>query len=80
MIVVLLGIHGVKATLNATVGVLKSLEASTFISIGFQQPHFRKRYLIPQKNKYGREQDIETFEIDVGMGYFYTRCKMSSCI
>ena len=72
--------NDVNATLNSTVRVLKSHKASKFISIGFQQPHFRKRYLTPQQDKYGWEQDIETFEIDVGMGYFYTRCKLSSGI
>ena len=65
----------VDATLNAVVRVLKN--TGRFISIGFQQPHFRKRYLISPKNKYGWESTIETFEIDVGMGYFYTKCKLN---
>ena len=65
----------VNATLNAVVRVLKN--TSRFISIGFQQPHFRKRYLISPEKKYGWENTIETFEIDVGMGYFYTKCTLN---
>ena len=45
-----------------------------FISIGFQQPHFRKRYLINEDVRYGWEDHIETDPINVGLGYFYTVC------
>ena len=69
--------NDVNATLNSVVRVMKSQSTSKFVSIGFQQPHFRKRYLIQPNKKFGWEQDVETFEIDVGMGYFYTRCKLN---
>ena len=69
--------NDVNATLNSVVRVMKSQSTSKFVSIGFQQPHFRKRYLIHPEKKFGWEQDVETFEINVGMGYFYTRCKLN---
>ena len=66
----------VHSTLTSVVRILKP-ENSSFISIGFQQPHFRKRYLQFQGSNYGWEQDIETSSINVGMGYFYTHCKLN---
>ncbi len=65
-------------SLTSVVRVLKKNSSAIFISIGFQQPHFRKRYLISDSCRYGWEQDVETFNIDVGMGYFYTRCKINN--
>ena len=64
------------ATLSSVARVLKRNSAATFISIGFQQPHFRKAYLTSNDGRYGWEQDIQTSTINVGMGYFYTRCKI----
>ena len=66
----------VDSTLTSVVRILKP-ESSAFISIGFQQPHFRKRYLQFQGSNYGWEQNIVTSNINVGMGYFYTRCKLN---
>jgi ribosome biogenesis GTPase A/SAM-dependent methyltransferase len=63
------------AAVRATSRVLKN--TGTFISIGFQQPHFRKRYLKLESDCFGWENNMQTFPIDVGLGYFYTRCKKS---
>jgi EEF1A lysine methyltransferase 4 len=49
-----------------------------FLSIGFQQPHFRKRYLQRRSCSFGWEQNIEVEKIDCGLGYFYTRCRKDS--
>ena len=70
-------VKDIDATLNSIVRVLIHHETPMFISIGFQQPHFRKRYLTSNGRKYGWEDSIETSAIDVGMGYFYTRCKLN---
>ena len=66
----------VEATVCSVVRVLKRQGNATFISIGFQQPHFRKRYLLSDSGKYGWEKNVETFTINIGIGYFYTRCKL----
>ena len=47
-----------------------------FISIGFQQPHFRERYF--SKERLGCSpvfHDIQVFNIDAGLGYFYLRTR-----
>lgn len=67
------------ATLKCVARVLKKNEGSNmnrrkFISIGFQQPHFRKRYLINEQVKFGWEENVDTFPINVGLGYFYMVC------
>ena len=67
------------ATLKCVSRVLKRNGVSNanhrkFISIGFQQPHFRKRYLINDHVKFGWEDNVETFPINVGLGYFYMVC------
>ena len=54
--------------------ILWSVKKKKFISIGFQQPHFRKRYLINENVKYGWEDNLDTYPINVGLGYFYTVC------
>lgn len=48
----------------------------TFISIHFQQPHFRKAYLEGRHSSevFGWTNDIATFPIEAGLGFFYTRC------
>ena len=66
----------IDATLSSVARVLKRNSTAAFISIGFQQPHFRKRYLTSDDGRYGWEQDIQISKINVGMGYFYTRCKI----
>ena len=50
-------------------------DTGVFISIGFQQPHFRKKYLVQEAQSFGWEKSVETFPVDVGLGYFYTICK-----
>ena len=86
-------LNDMRLTLESVVWVLRQKEAfphgnKTFISIGFQQPHFRKRYLIPshaddcdkaegeKDPAYGWEKNVETFPIESGLGYFYIRCKL----
>ena len=64
----------VQATLCSVVRVLNHQSNAKFISIGFQQPHFRKLYLISDNTTYGWEDNVKTFPINVGLGYFYTRC------
>ena len=41
-----------------------------FVSIGFQQPHFRKRYLQREGQTFGWEGKIQVKNIDAGLGYF----------
>mgnify|MGYP003974429777 CR=1 FL=1 len=81
--------NDMRNTLNSVLRVLKKnkgqikdnnstmedqMHFKKFISIGFQQPHFRKRYLINEDVRYGWEDHIETDPINVGLGYFYTVC------
>lgn len=68
----------IDATLSSVARVLKRNSTAAFISIGFQQPHFRKQYLTSNDGRYGWEQNIHTSTINLGMGYFYTRCKIDS--
>merc|ERR1712227_216124 len=60
----------VDQTLRSVVRVMKDRTLSSFISVGFQQPHFRKPYLNANDNKYGWENDMEVFPIEIGFGYF----------
>ena len=64
-------------------GALNSIARTTkrgglFISIGFQQPHFRKRYLVRKSCSFGWEKEITVSNIDSGLGYFYTKCQMDA--
>ena len=59
---------------NNETNIMISKKKKKFISIGFQQPHFRKRYLINESVKYGWEDNLDTYPINVGLGYFYTVC------
>ena len=61
-----------EAALNSAAGLTRG--GGLFISIGFQQPHFRKRYLKRSSCSYGWENSIEVKKIDSGLGYFYTKC------
>jgi len=66
--------NDVNLTLRSIVRVMKSKTLSCFISVGFQQPHFRKPLFKCSDNSYGWENNIDVFSIDVGFGYFYMRC------
>jgi SAM-dependent methyltransferase len=61
-----------ECALNSIAGTMKS--GGTFLSIGFQQPHFRKRYLTKKSCSFGWESNITVHKIDCGLGYFYTKC------
>ena len=52
-------------------------DTGRFISIGFQQPHFRLKYLSKDRLGIDAFEDCQVFKIDAGLGYFYTRAKPS---
>ena len=58
--------------LNSIAGTVRP--GGLFISIGFQQPHFRQRYLKRKSCSFGWETNITVQQIDSGLGYFYTKC------
>lgn len=62
----------VTSALNSIVHVLKP--SGTFISIGFQQPHFRKRYLKREGQNFGWEANVDVKNIPAGLGYFWYSC------
>ncbi len=68
-------INNMTAALQSVVHVL--CPGGVFVSIGFQQPHFRKRYLQLQGQKFGWEENIVVKKIDAGLGYFWFSCPLS---
>jgi SAM-dependent methyltransferase len=68
-------VENMTAALRSVVHVLRP--GGVFVSIGFQQPHFRKRYLRREGQTFGWEENIVVKKIDAGLGYFWYSCPLS---
>ena len=66
-------VERLEAALNSISNTIKM--GGVFISIGFQQPFFRKQYFNQDACSFGWEQNITVKNIDRGLGYFYLLCK-----
>jgi len=65
-------VFDMESSLNSIAGTVRP--GGLFISIGFQQPHFRQRYLKRNSCSFGWENNITVQKIDSGLGYFCTTC------